>query len=173
MSYSTNKSKISEKKKSLTKPNDDISLRERNQDNLAILLGGVIQTITIGTLGFLLLFFSNEKSLVKFKLKQWIFVFMAFFWSREVFNLFTGVFIGFTTNRKDYFYGDEAKIATLLNLQEGTLLLPLGIIGFGILFLTIKAIPNRLRHTFVLAVMVGSAIGYLLWMKLLGPLVLP
>lgn len=66
------------------------------------------------------------------------------------------------------------KISTYLNLFEGTVSILLGIIGLLILSVVFfKIIPIKYRLSFIFSALIGSFIGYVLWMILVGPLILP
>jgi hypothetical protein len=145
-----------------------------NKHDLFILIGGVTQTILFGTLSlFLLLFRIKKRIVIKFHLIDWVLTFIALFWSREIFNLLMGVFLGFNRNNGIYFYGDEARIAKLLNIPIGTLLLPLGIIAIVVIFIIIYLIPRKYKSIYLLGAIIGCPLGYLFWMYLIGPIVLP
>lgn len=150
----------------------NIDIIKLNNDKLLIYLGGVFQTIFIGSLGFLLLLYKRRKS-EYFTIKDWILVFISLFWSREILNLIVGIIRGLFNKDGIYFYGDEAKISKLLNLPDWSILLPLGVIAVIVIVLIIKLIPNKLKYTFILSGIIGSPIGYYLWMYVFGPLMLP
>lgn len=74
----------------------------------------------------------------------------------------------------NYFVGDVRDISYSLNLWEGTISTTLGVIGLIIpLFVIFKFIPNRMRLTFILSGLLGGVIGFILWMNILGPKLLP
>jgi len=149
----------------------NIDILKLNKDKLLIYLGGVFQTIFIGSLGFLLLY--KRRKSEYFTIKDWILVFISLFWSREILNLIVGVIRGLFNKEGIYFYGDEAKISKLLNLPDWSILLPLGAIAVIVIVFIIKLIPNKLRYTFILSGIIGSPIGYFLWMHFLGSKILP
>jgi uncharacterized membrane protein len=73
-----------------------------------------------------------------------------------------------------YFGGDEQKISMLLNLYPGTVSLILGGIGIAVTsYIVFKVIPNKLRLTFILSGLIGGVTGFILWMNIIGPKVLP
>lgn len=74
----------------------------------------------------------------------------------------------------NYFGGDEAKISSLLSLPSGTLSIATGIIGFIICYhIVFKVVPIDYRYSFFIAGLIGSAIGFILWMNIIGPLIFP
>ncbi|GHA51788.1 hypothetical protein GCM10007103_35320 [Salinimicrobium marinum] len=73
-----------------------------------------------------------------------------------------------------FFSGDEKKISVILNLWPGTVSVILGTIGLLIsLFIVFEIIPKRLRFTFILSGLFGGIFGFILWMNILGPRLLP
>ena len=143
-----------------------------NRDDLNILLGGVLQTITVGSIFFLLFVYSNKKS-ENFNLLQWTYLFLSLFWLREIFNLFYGFSIGLYKGNNQFFYGDEARIAEILGIKKGSILIPLAILSFGIVYYLIKLIPLKYKLTFILSGLIGCPLGYFFWMFIFGPLILP
>lgn len=133
-------------------------------------LGGPIQTILFGTTGFLLLYFKKKKV---FRIRDWLAVFLAYFWSREVYIfLILGVKYLFTSNVTKG--NDEVKMAQYLELP---LMLPaviLGILGLLVLiYVTFFKIPIDKRFTFIISGIMGSVCGFVLWMDILGPILMP
>lgn len=138
-----------------------------------VTLGGPIQTIITGTLGFLLLWFNRKKIGYKLTLLQWSFVFMAFFWSRQVANFFIGLY--FLAIRGEWTsQGDETNISEYFRLPIWSLNAITATIAIVLLLIVVfKLIPKQQRFTFILGGLTGSIIGFPLWMKLLGPAILP
>jgi len=150
-------------------------IRELNSDNFKITMGGILQTILFGSVG--LLFLLLRLKLVRNNGLQkidWLFIFLSLFWLREPFNLFVNIVFSFLNNNDIYFKGDEAKISEQLNLFPGTISILLGICGLIIVgFVIFAIIPAKKRSTFIRAGLVGGISGYFLWMKIIGPIVLP
>jgi hypothetical protein len=74
----------------------------------------------------------------------------------------------------NYFGGDEKKISELLNLWNGTVSCVLGIIGLFIsIFIVFRIVPKHLRLTFIAGGFLGGIFGFILWMNILGPKILP
>jgi hypothetical protein len=146
-----------------------------NSDRFKIVMGGVLQTILFGSVGFLILLLSL-KSIKKngFRKIDWLIVFLALFWLREVFNVVVSVFSAFLNNNDTYFTGDESVLSERLNFPSGAVSITLGLIGAIISFIIVfKIIPIKERLTFIVAGLIGSTFGYFLWMKIVGPSVLP
>ena len=73
-----------------------------------------------------------------------------------------------------YFGGDEAKISRLLELPEWIIPIVLGVTGSIISYYIIfKIVPIQKRFTFIVSGLIGGISGYILWMKIIGPIVLP
>ena len=138
-----------------------------------ITLGGPVQTMLTGTIGFLVLWFRRKKIFSKKYLNvgEWAAVLLAYFWSRQVFNflmslpaLATGANMG----------GDEPRLSYYLGLPPWAFGLVTFIIGSALLlWVTFRLIPQKYRFTFIVAGLAGSAAGWFVWMHWLGPVMLP
>ena len=138
-----------------------------------VTLGGPIQTITTGTLGFILLWLNRKKISNKLNLLQWTLVFMAFFWSRQVANFLIGFYF-FVLAGKWTSKSDEIRISHYFELPLWFLSTITAAIGTVLLLVTVfKLIPKQQRFTFIVAGLAGSIIGFPLWMKVIGPVILP
>jgi hypothetical protein len=146
-----------------------------SRDVALIKMAGPLQTMLTGSLGVFLLFrikrdFVSDKEL---NFKQWFFIFLTLFWSREVFNFLMEFAIYF----KDGYFptrGDEESLALHFDLPLFAIAEPTAIAGsivLGVVFF--KFIPLRYRTTFLLAGVLGSAGGYYFWMVKYGPLIMP
>ena len=142
-----------------------------------------IQTMATGTIGFLILWFNRKKIWQKSSLSvtDWIWILLGFFWSRQVANILVAIVNYLFTGEMSY-KGDEVKISTyLFSLKRESSFLALnsvgiitGIIGSIILaYITFFIIPKKQRFTFIAAGITGSAIGWIVWMETLGPVILP
>jgi hypothetical protein len=132
--------------------------------------GGPLQTMLFGTIGVLILYFRKKR---RFKFLDWLAVFLAYFWSREVF-IFLSLSLKFLINGTIAISSDEAVIAHYL---ETPLLVPAAIFGcLGIMILTyvtFMKIPIRKRFTFIVSGILGSIVGFILWLEILGPILMP
>jgi len=151
-------------------------LKSKNvEDTLKITFGGVLQTIITGTFGLLFLIFRYRR-IEKYGLKfiDWLGVFLSLFWLREIFNLLTGIASEIISPNGSFFGGDEAKISSLLNLPAGTFSIILGTIGLAVsLFVVFKIVNKELQTTFIISGLLGGVSGFVLWMIILGPKILP
>jgi hypothetical protein len=144
-------------------------------DDLWITLGGPIQTIGTGILGmFLLLWRKRPRSNLDFQLLDWLGVFFTLFWSRQIFNLVIAYATYLIRGNGSRYGGDERHISSILHLPDGTLSLITGSLAFIICSYTVfRIVPAADRLRFISFGLVGSVIGYALWFKWLGPIVLP
>lgn len=153
----------------------DQGVSKSKSDQLLIVAGGPLQTMLTGIIGLtILLWRKRSRSGNRLTRFDWFAVFLALFWLREVFNLTMSVSSGIIASSGSYFSGDEKKISVLLGLWEGTMSCSLGAIGLMVaLYIICAVIPARLRLTFILSGVVGGVVGYVLWMEVVGPVVLP
>lgn len=144
------------------------------KDNFLITLGGPIQTMLTGTIGFTLLLVNKRKIIKENKVSflGWIFIFMSLFWLRQVFNLVTSL-VKFFYKGKIPHKGDEAKLALHLNVNIWIVEIITAFLGLIILFIVLKLIPQKLRFTFLLSGCVGGMLGFYLWLIKFGSNILP
>lgn len=147
----------------------------QSKSDILITFGGPLQTIATGTIGLLILFI-RRKSIYKGGLKiiDWLAVFLSLFWLREVFNVFTSVTGELYSPDGTWFGGDELGMSQSLNLWGGTFPIILATIGSVIsLYVIFKILPEKIRLTFILSGFIGGISGFVLWMNIIGPKVLP
>ena len=151
--------------------------KKSNRNSLLITFGGPLQTMLTGILGLVIIYIRKKKVAQNgFKLTDWLAVFLALFWLREVFNLIMGLVSGVLKGKGNYFgtRGDEVNLSKHLNLYEGTIPLLFGITGLFIsLYVVFKIVPFTYRFTFITAGLVGGISGFILWFYYLGPILLP
>jgi hypothetical protein len=148
--------------------------RKYSNDNLMITTGGPLQTMLTGTIGLMLLFVWKNSFRSRHPLSpgQWTLVFITLFWLRQTANMILGLGTFVLTKRSPY--SDEIGIAWNLGLPPYLLLIVTGVIGFIILCIVIfKFIPKNQHLTFVLSGIAGGVAGYVLWLYMLGPVLLP
>jgi len=105
---------------------------------------------------------------------DWIFVFLSLFWLRQIFNLAYSFFIGWYYQIEKYCSGDELKLALHLDLPSCSISYFLGVVGILICgVVTFIIVPRKYRLLLVSAGLLGSLIGYYLWMEVIGPITLP
>jgi hypothetical protein len=145
------------------------------KESAMIIMGGPLQTLLTGTIGFLLLrrykrrFYSNKE----FGLRQWIIIFVSLFWLRQVFNFATAAGAYIIRGRIPM-RGDETKLAALFGTPSLGILLPTALIGLALLaYIVFKVIAKKDRVTFMAAGLCGGGLGFYLWMYILGPWLMP
>ncbi len=150
-------------------------LKRLEFESFLISIGGPTQTIFTGLFGLFTLFLRRKPiQNTGLKLLDWLSIFLSLFWLREVFNLAVSIASGLFNGTGVFFAGDEAKISKYLELPIGTVPIVLGTIGLTTSILIIfKVIPIKLRLTFIVSGLIGGIAGFILWMKILGPIVLP
>ncbi len=144
-------------------------------DGFWITLGGPAQTIGFGTLAFLLLlYFGRKYREMPFSLWHWFLVFTSLFWLRFICNPFLSIGSELIAPNGSFFGGDERELAMHFNLWEGSVSLPLAFLGSIICaYVTFRVVPKAISVTFIAAALVGGSFGYLIWLVLLGPIVMP
>ncbi len=150
-------------------------IKRLNDDGLIVLIGGPLQTILTGLIGLTIILF-RRKTIRKngLKLIDWLSVFLSLFWLREVFNVTRSVTLGILKETCSYFSGDEARISTILDLPIGTFSIILGVLGLIIsLFIIFKIVPYNKRLAFITGGLIGGISGFVLWMNIIGPKILP
>ncbi|QDK83245.1 hypothetical protein EXU85_33440 [Spirosoma sp. KCTC 42546] len=137
--------------------------------------GGPLQTMLTGTLGLLILFLINRKKRdlqLDLSNSDWLWVFIALFWLRQVANCFMMFML--LIFKGVYGRGDETRLSKYYDLPPWTLNVVTGAVGAFVLhYVIFKFIPPHQRFTFVVAGLVGGVSGYILWLHMLGPIVLP
>jgi hypothetical protein len=140
-----------------------------------ITLGGPVQTMLTGTVGLLLLFLFRKsfQSRQQLSFPQWGLIFITLFWLRQTANLAVGLGIFLFKGRLSE-SGDEVELARHWHLPGETISIITGLLGAVVLAIVIFTfIPARQRLTFVIAGLAGGVAGYLLWLKWLGPVIMP
>ncbi len=131
--------------------------------------GGPLQTMITGTIGLICLWWLPREGL---DYRKWIAMLLALFWSRETFNLLSGLLTYFSTGSAPWM-GDEYRLAYMLGWGSWSVQLPLGLLGLAACALAIWRIPKEWRIPVVAGGVPGSLVGFWIWMSLLGPMLLP
>ncbi|HFD33206.1 MAG TPA: hypothetical protein ENJ28_10945 [Gammaproteobacteria bacterium] len=149
--------------------------RRLAQDSFLITIGGLLQTIVTGLIGLVYLIFRRKKIAVTgLNIRDWLAVFLALFWLREPFNLVFSIGGGLYSGENYFGSGDEVNISQMLNIPVGIIPSVLGALGLLIsCFVIFEIIPAGKRLDFILGGLFGGISGYILWMKILGPILLP
>ncbi len=134
--------------------------------------GGPIQTMLTGTIG-VLLSLRIPRNIERLSVLQWTIVFLALFWLRQSANLVVGS-ASLLISSKNSIRGDEIRLAYGFGLPGWSIALLTGMIGFGVLYyITFRVVPQQQRITFLAAGLIGGILGYIFWLHLLGPLIMP
>jgi hypothetical protein len=144
------------------------------KDMFKVTLGGPLQTLLTGTVGLVLLWLRRKK-IKQYGLApaDWVYIFLAFFWSRQIFNCAFGL-LAWVRHGKLSGHSDEGRIDYYLNLPVMTTDLVGAIIAMALLiWVTFFVIPRPQRLMFIVAGFLGSAAGFFIWMQWLGPALLP
>ena len=150
--------------------------QEPDVNRLWLNIGGPLQTITTGLIGFGLLLRRRKFHALLFNRTDWLLVFLSLFWLRQPFNLLMAITSKILLGNESFFGtgNDEVKIARELNIWDGAVSISTAIIGLAIsLFVIFKIVPQPSRSKFILGGLIGGIVGFILWMYILGPLILP
>lgn len=148
---------------------------EKSSDYFLIKIGGPLQTMITGTIGLLILLKRKRSiQLEGLKMLDWLAIFLSLFWLREVFNLTSSIGMELISPNGTWFGGDELHISQDLNVWPGTVPIILATLGLMIaVYVIFKIIPKKTRFTFILSGFVGGIAGFILWMNIIGPQILP
>lgn len=150
-------------------------IKDFERDQLLITFGGPIQTMLTGLIGLAMLFYRRRQIRINGMLfLDWLAVFLSLFWLREVFNLVMSVGDALISSNNFYFGGDERNLSEMLNLPLGTI--PILFAGIGsiiTIFVIFRIIPLKSRLTFISSGLAGGIVGFILWIYMLGPIILP
>lgn len=148
---------------------------ENSTHSFYITLAGPLQTMLIGTIGilFLLVYRKNFQNKTALSVNQWAIVFTTLFWLRQVMN-FAVWMGGYWLNGNFSDSPDEIRLAQQLELPVWSITCLTAITGLIILaWVFFKFIPDKQKMTFILSGFTGGLVGYVLWLKILGPLLMP
>jgi hypothetical protein len=148
---------------------------EKSNKGLYVTIGGPLQTILTGIIGLIILFLRRKYIQTEgLKIIDWLAVFLGLFWLREVFNLVHSFGSEIISPNGRWFGGDEYHISNGLNLWAGTIPILLGAIGLLVsVYIVFQIVPKNLRLTFILSGLIGGITGFILWMNIIGPKILP
>ena len=155
--------------------NYDSGIEKLKSNGLLVTIGGPFQTILTGTIGLLILLWRRKLIYQNgLKVLDWLAVFLSLFWLREVFNLVMSLSGEVISPNGTWFSGDELYISQGLNLWSGTVSIILGTIGMTVtIYVIFKIIPKKIRPTFIISGLIGGIVGFILWMNIIGPKILP
>ncbi len=147
---------------------------EREHDYFLLTAGGPLQTMLTGTLGLILLLIYRRKFAIADALSppQWLMVFLALFWLREIFDVVVAG-IRLCAGRA-WMEGDEFKMANYFHWPTWSIFIGTGFLSLLVLRTVVfRFVPAKQRFTFIIAGFTGGLTGAWLWLILLGPKLLP
>ena len=173
--FERNKFEIKNKKAFPEKIKFYTLVNKQEKDSFLVTIGGPIQTMLTGIIGFLFLYKRNKMSNINFSKIDWFFVFLSLFWMRQIYNPTFSILRRLLKLKGSYFgRSDETQIAEFLNIPKGTFDVIFGLSGLIIsLFVIFKFIPLKYRLTFVISGLIGGSLGFYIWMYKIGPIILP
>jgi hypothetical protein len=172
--YQRNKEAIQAQRDYPDKPKM-LKLFKINTDNhFWIISGGPFSTMLTGTIGLVLIIFIRKKHQFASKLSHWLCLFFALTWGRQPTNLLAWI-LGKPINGSSVSNGDEIKLAKYyLEIPDGTIIWITGILGLFVGgYVILKFVPRDKLITFLISGFLGGVSGIILWLKILGPIVLP
>ncbi len=169
--YEANHKKIASPETTAEKTYFRKNLKIYYQKYFYIILAGPAQTMLTGIIGIFLLWYWTKRS-SNFNIKHWLAVFLAFFWSRQVLNFLMS--IPNFWQQYPSIRSDESKLSAYLRLPYWTIGAITAVIGLILLlWVVFYKMPKEYRPSFIIAGVVGSTLGWTLWMHILGPVILP
>lgn len=157
------------------KPYYETLVQQQQQTLFPIHLGGPVQTMMTGTIGWGLLILNRKwwRGKKPLPVAIWLVIFVALFWLRQSFNFMMAVYAmlmkGEWSSRMD-----EVKIANDLQLWPATISLITGLVGLYVLaFISLRVVPKTQRLTFLVSGLVGGLLGFWIWLGWLGPKLMP
>lgn len=171
--YTENKDAIDAKKEFPQKREFEILTTESSKNSFWMTLGGPLQTMFTGTIGFLLILLIRKRHQFASKLSHWVCLFLALFWLRQPTNL-TSLILSKPFNGRYSTSADEIRLAQYLELPQSSIIWVTGVLGLIISGVAIlKFVPKVKLITFCISGFLGGISGYVLWLKILGPIILP
>jgi hypothetical protein len=171
--YTQNEELIDKKKEFPQKREFEILTKKSDNNKFWVILGGPISNILIGSIGFILVLWFRKKYGYAQTTFHWFCLFLTFFWMRQPNNLFSWL-MKTPVNGRSVLNGDEIKLAKYLNLPLGSIIWTTGILGSFICgYAILKFVPKDKLRLFLMSGFIGGFSGFILWLKILGPVILP
>jgi hypothetical protein len=146
---------------------------QSSKNKFWMILGGPFQTMLTGTIGFILVLMIRKRHQYASKFAHWICLFLALFWFRQPTNLVSWI-LSKPFNGKYSTSGDEIRLARYLELPQETIIWVTGVLGLltgG--YTIVKFVPRNKLMIFCISGFLGGISGFILWLKILGPIILP
>lgn len=153
----------------------DSLIKNLDRNEFYFIVGGPLQTMLTGTIGLVIIlcYKKSFRIATTLRLRQWMAIFLSLFWLRELANCVVMLTMMLFTNKRS-FRNDEVKIAeyfgchfTFVTIVTALVALIIGVV------ITFKFVPLMQRKTFIAAGFAGGVAGYILWLYILGPIILP
>ncbi len=171
--YQRNKDAIQSKKDYDEKPTMFKLFKIDTENRFWMTLGGPFTNILVGSIGFMLVIWLRKRDNIASTNFHWLCLFLTFFWMRQTTNLIAWV-VKTPIHRGTINSGDEIKLAYHLNLPLGSIIWVTGIMGLLICgYAILKFVPKDKLRTFLISGFLGGISGIILWLKILGPIILP
>lgn len=139
---------------------------------LLITMGGPAQTLFFGLIGFIVLLYRRKEP--SFTYTDWGLVFLTLFLSRMIANPVISATLFFLGKSESLITGDEQNVARLLRIDSVFISGPLFLISLACCSYTLFwLIPKQHRLRFFTWGLIGSGLGFVIWMIVLGPSLLP
>jgi len=151
-----------------------VAREEAIESQMLLIAGGPVQTLLTGSAGLLLIAFQRKKykSASTLSLPQWLPVFLALFWSRQVFNFVLAI-CHLATGRL-VIRADEFRLTMLLNWPLWSIMAGTAIAGAAVMwYVCFRIVPRDQRMTFIAAGLTGGLLGAWLWLGVAGPRLMP
>jgi hypothetical protein len=146
-----------------------------DRDILWLIAGGPIETFIVGAAGLIMLYFKRKEfyNARKLSIGQWTIIFLSLFWLRQAVNVVAWV-LGYFTSGEFSDRGDEIRLARYLNLPDWSITVFTAVISLLAFYWVLsKFIPRNSRVAFLLSGIVGGIAGYIIWLFVAGPVLMP
>jgi FtsH-binding integral membrane protein len=149
-------------------------IQKYQSDNFWIVLGGPLETILTGSIGFMLFLVFRKRFITSDNVHfiGWTLMFISLFWLRQVANLFMAV-MSLLLKGEPSQRGDEMRLANHLDINIWTIQLVTGLLGLSILAIVLRFLPKTLIMTFLISGLIGGILGYYLWLIKFGQYIMP
>lgn len=150
------------------------AVQKYRSDNFWIILGGPLETILTGSIGFILLLVFRKRFIKSDQVHfiGWTLIFISLFWLRQVANLFMAI-MSFLLQGQPSQRGDEMRLAKHLDINIWTIQIATGLLGLGVLAIVLRFLPKNVILTFIISGLTGGILGYYLWLIKFGQYIMP
>lgn len=136
-------------------------------------VGGPLQTNLTGLLGIVLLYRLSRRRVVDaFKNLDLFYIVLCFFLSRNIFNSLTG-FLSVKVTTRQYTRADETKLFYHFGINHTVGYTLMLLIASALLAYVVFVLVKKHRWQLILWGGLGSVVGGVVWLRWLGPILLP